>query len=186
MQLTSETFRYYMNFGFEIMDGYGRLLCLLNRNQPDATQPTRRPPTYNVRLLERGLAFPYFIWPNVNPWERPETIEEAVIHPGKARQMAENDRELKTARAAVREARAKHMGVFEMMDPLLLEPFELRNLCRRTVASRYLIDLNSDAGELIHPLNYPTVPQPEDRLWIPSVYVPLFEKAGWKVPSAPV
>jgi len=186
MQLTSETFRYYMNFGFEIMDSYGRLLCMLNRNQPNANQPTRRPPTYNVRMLERGLAFPYFIWPNVNPWERPETMEEAVIPPGQARQMAENDRELKTARAAVRDARSKHIGVFDMTNPLLLEPFELRNLCRRTAASRYLIDLNSNAGELIHPLSYPSVPHPEDRLWIPSVYVPLFEKAGWKVQSASV
>jgi endonuclease YncB( thermonuclease family) len=186
MQATVATFRYYMNFGFEVMDGYGRLLCLLNRNQPNRDQPTRRPPTYNVRLLERGRAFPYFIWPNVNPWERPETIEEAVIPPGKARTMAENDRELKSSRAAVRDARAKHLGIFDMMNPLLLEPFELRNLSRRVAASRYLIDLNSDSDVLIHPLNYPSVPMSEDRLWIPSIYVPLFEKVGWKPQASPV
>lgn len=186
MQQTPETFRYYMNFGFEVMDGYGRLLCMLNRNQPNPTQPARRPPTYNLRMLERGRAFPYFIWPNINPWDRPETIEEAVIPPGKARELAEADRELKTARAAVRTARGQHLGVFDMMNPLLLEPFELRNLCRRTPASRYLIDLASEGSELIHPLNYPSVPMPEDRLWIPSIYVPLFEKVGWKVQPSPV
>jgi hypothetical protein len=53
-------------------------------------------------------------------------------------------------------------------------------------ASRFLIDLNSDSNELIHPLNYPSVPLPEDRLWIPGAYVPLFEKAGWVCQQAPV
>jgi endonuclease YncB( thermonuclease family) len=186
LQQDPKTFRFYMNFGFEIMDGYGRLLCMLNRNQPNATQPTPRPPTYNLRLLERGRAFPYFIWPNVNPWERPETVEEAVIPPGAAKKMADADSELTRARAAVRKARSEHLGIFDSMRPLLLEPFELRGLARRNAASRFLIDLNADSSELIHPLNYPSVPLPEDRLWIPSAYVPLFEKAGWVRQQAPV
>lgn len=186
MQQTETTFSYYMNFGFEIMDGYGRLLCMVNRNQPNATSPTRRPPTYNIRLLERGRAFPYFIWPNVNPWQKPDSIDKAVIPPGQARTMAASDRELKTARTAVREARGRHLGVFDAMNPLLLEPFELRNLARREAAGRFLIDLNSDSDVLIHPLNYPSVPQSEDRLWIPSAYVPLFQEAGWKKQASPV
>jgi endonuclease YncB( thermonuclease family) len=186
MQQDPVTFRFYMNFGFEIMDGYGRLLCMLNRNQPNPTQPTPRPPTYNLRLLERGRAFPYFIWPNVNPWERPETVEEAVIPPGSAREMAAADSELTRVRAAVRKARAEHLGIFDSMRPLLLEPFELRYLARRSGVSRFLIDLNSDSSELIHPLNYPSVPLPEDRLWIPGAYIPLFEKAGWVCQQAPV
>ncbi len=185
MQQTPETFRYYMNFGFEVMDGYGRLLCMVNRNQPNGNVPTRRPPTYNLRMLERGRAFPYFIWPNINPWERPETMDEAVIPPGRAKAMAEADRELKSARGAVREARNRHIGVFDAMNPLLLEPFELRNLCRRVAATRYLIDLTVESDQLIHPLNYTSVPNSEDRLWIPSVYVPLFVEAGWKRQSAP-
>lgn len=185
MQQTPATFTYYMNFGFEVTDGYGRLLCMLNRNQPSATQPTPRPPSYNLRMLERGRAFPYFIWPNVNPWDRPETVEEAVIPPGKARELAENDRELKTARAVVRQARQQHLGIFDMLRPLLLEPFELRNLSRRVAASRYLIDLSSDTDTLLHPLNYPDVPFPEDRLWIPGAYVPLFQRSGWKVQAQP-
>lgn len=181
MGQTPESFRYYMNFGFEIMDGYGRLLCSLNRSQPNANQPTRRPPSYNLRMLESGRAFPYLIWPNVNPFDRPQFIDNAVIPPGMAKSMADADSELTRIRAAVREARARHLGVYDMSNPLLLEPFELRNLCRRVVATRYLIDLTSDSNCLIAPADYTTVPHPEDRLWIPEIYVPLFEKAGWKL-----
>lgn len=186
MRAEPQPFRYYMGFGFEVMDGYGRLLCILNRNQPDRNRPAPRPPSYNIRLLERGRAFPYFIWPNINPWDRPATIDEAVIPAGEANRLARDDRELRFAREAVRRARREHLGVFDMARPLLLEPFELRNLCRRTGPSRWLIDLSSDSDELIHPLNYPSVPHAEDRLWIPRISVPLFQDAGWKTQSSPV
>jgi endonuclease YncB( thermonuclease family) len=181
MNVAPSDFQFYMNFGFEVMDGYGRLLCVLNRNQPDNNHPTPRPPSYNLRMLERGRAFPYFIWPNVNPFERPERIDQAVIPPGMARQMAENDSELKRIRAAVQSARKNHLGIFDRMEPLLLEPFEFRNLCRRVPATRYLIDLTSDSDRLIPPADYPSVPMPEDRLWIPTSYMPLFREAGWRV-----
>lgn len=180
-----DSFRYYLGFGFEIMDGYGRLLCTINRSQPERTVPTPRPPTYNLRLLERGLAFPYFIWPNISPWDRPETVEAAVIPPGKAKEMADANQELNTARQLVQKARQNHLGVFDAMEPCLLEPFELRMLARRQLPSRYVIDLNSDSNRLIHPANYYSVPHSEDRLWIPSIYVPLFEKYGWKSDLAP-
>ncbi|MCA9047802.1 MAG: hypothetical protein KDA89_03690 [Planctomycetaceae bacterium] len=173
------TFSYYMNFGFEVMDGYGRFLCTINRNQPDRSRPTPRPPTYNLRLLERGRAFPYFIWPNVNPWERPDSIQKAVIPPGKARELAATDRELLMARRFVSNARSRHLGIYDSMNPLLLEPFELRFLARRELPERRLIDLTSDSNRLIAPQKYFEVSNPEDRLWIPSIYVPLFEKAGW-------
>ena len=178
------TFGYYLGFGFEIMDGYGRLLCTINRDQPERTVPTPRPPTYNLRMLERGLAFPYFIWPNMSPWDRPDSIQNAVIPPGKAREMADANRELTAARQFVSNARQKHIGVFDAMNPCMLEPFELRMLCRRALPSRYVIDLNSDSNRLIHPNNYHSVPNSEDRLWIPSIYVPLFEKYGWQADTA--
>lgn len=174
------TFRYYLQFGFEVMDGYGRFLCTINRNQPQRTVPAPRPPSYNMRLLERGLAFPYFIWPNINPWDRPDSIADAVIPPGKARELASTDSELVMARRSVQQARERHMGIFDAMNPLLLEPFELRFLARRSLPGRYVIDLSSDSSELVHPHRYFTIPHPEDRLWIPSIYVPLFEKHGWK------
>ena len=179
------TFGYYLGFGFEVMDGYGRFLCTINRNQPDRSKPTPRPPTYNLRLLERGRAFPYFIWPNMNPWDRPDTVTKAVIPPGKAKRLSENDRELLTARTSIQAARAQHRGIFDAMNPLLLEPFELRFLSRRQLPSRYVIDLTSDSSTLIHPHNYHRVPLPEDRLWIPPAYVPLFEKAGWQAEPPP-
>ena len=175
------TFGYYLRFGFEVMDGYGRFLCAINRNQPQRTVPTPRPPSYNMRLLERGLAFPYFIWPNINPNNRPDSVADAVIPPGKAREAAETDSELVMARTSVKSARARHLGLFDMTSPLLLEPFELRFLSRRSLPSRYLIDLSSDSNKLIPPERYFTVPHAEDRLWIPSIYVPLFEKHGWTI-----
>lgn len=178
------TFGYYLRFGFEIMDGFGRFLCVINREQPDRNNPAPRPQTYNMRLLEKGLAFPYFIWPNVNPWDRPATVMDAVIPPGKARQAAEANSELVRARERVQRARQSHLGLFEMTSPLLLEPFELRFLSRRQLPGRYVIDLNSDSNRLIHPHRYYTVPHPEDRLWIPPQYVPLFESRGWVAESA--
>jgi hypothetical protein len=186
MGQTAAEFGYFMGFGFEVMDGYGRFLCTINRDQPSRTEPTPRPPTYNMRMLERGLAFPYFIWPNMNPWERPDSIAKAVIPPGKAKELASTDRELQMARNAVQKARANHLGVFDAMNPLLLEPFELRFLSRRSLPDRYLIDLTSDSDKMIHPHNYFHIPNPEDRLWISSIYVPFFEKHGWKVPVDPV
>lgn len=177
------SFGYYLRFGFEVMDRYGRFLCTINRNQPQRTVPTPRPPSYNLRLLERGMAFAYFIWPNVNPWDRADSVADAVIPPGEAKKLAETDSSLVRARASVQRARAQHLGVFDMSQPLLLEPFELRFLSRRQLPSRYLIDLTSESNRLIHPHRYYTVPHSEDRLWIPPEYVPLFEKAGWVAES---
>ena len=181
MNQSVETFSYYLTFGFEVMDGYGRFLCHINRNQPNRDIPTRRPPSYNLRMLERGQAFPYFIWPNINPWDRPESITAAVIPPDKVQNLVESNGELQRAREAVQNARQKHFGLFDAMDPLLLEPFELRFLSRRQLPSRYVIDLNANDGILIHPSEYFRVPLAEDRLWIPPAYVPLFEKSGWTI-----
>jgi hypothetical protein len=45
-----------------------------------------------------------------------------------------------------------------------------------------LIDLNSDSDTLILPQSYLSVPLPEDRLFIPAEYVPLWVEKGWKRP----
>lgn len=175
------TFGYYMVFGFEVMDGYGRFLCSINRDQPQRTVPTPRPPTYNMRMLRSGLAFPYFIWPNVNPFQRPDSVAKAVIPAGKAKELAETDMELKLARSAVQEARQQHLGLFDMMEPCSLEPFELRFLSRRELPSRYVIDLTSDSDQMLPPERYYEIPNSEDRMWISSIYVPLFQQHGWKI-----
>ena len=185
MGKTNEDFKFYMVFGYEVMDGYGRFLCVINRDQPERTVPAPRPPTYNQRMLERGLAFPYFIFPNVNPYNRADSVTEAVIKPGTAKTVMSDNREIKTARENVQQARAKHLGLFDASDPALLEPFELRAIARREPPGRWLIDISKNDDVLIHPHNYYTVPHPEDRLFIPSHYVPLFVEQGWKRQTAP-
>ncbi len=185
MGTTNETFSFYMVFGHEVMDGYGRFLCAINRNQPDREKPTPRPPTYNQRLLERGLAFPYFIWPNINPWQLSDSVMEAVIKPGTAAKVMAENREITFARDNVGKARRNHKGLFDATDPALLEPCELRSIARRQLPGRYLIDMSRNDDVLLHPHNYYTVPHSEDRLFIPSQYVPLFVEQGWKKQAAP-
>lgn len=62
--LTMDHFQFFAAFTRELVDRYGRLLAWLNVNDQIAT----RPPDYNTRMLEKGLATPYFIWPNLDPW----------------------------------------------------------------------------------------------------------------------
>ncbi len=180
MQKTEETFQMFMVFGYEIMDGFGRFLCYINRNQPSRTKPTPRPPSYNERLLKLGQACPYFIWPNVNPWRKEDSILDAVPDPQGMKRQAMLDRTLGRVRSDVAAARAAHKGLFDAMSPLQLEPFELRFLARRSRPTRWVIDLNSDDGRLLRPENYYQVPHAEDRLFVSPEHVPLFVSRGWK------
>jgi len=43
-----------------------------------------------------------------------------------------------------------------------------------------LVDLSVDAEVLLPPQAYPDVARPEDRLFVPAEYVPLWEQHGWK------
>ena len=61
-------FQFFLVFAHEVMDGYGRMLCYINRHQPDGNVPEPRPRSYNERLLQAGMVSPYFIWPNINPF----------------------------------------------------------------------------------------------------------------------
>lgn len=180
-----EDFAFYLRFAFEIMDGYGRLLCYINRDQPDADVPSPRPLPYNVRMLNEAMASPYFIWPNINPWRAYGSIPDAVFVPGTAKDTAESDKKLNEARQAVKAARANHVGIFDAAEPLRVEPFEVRYLSRCSAPGRYVIDLSKNDDVLIHPENYYTVPYSEDRLFISEQYVPLFVEAGWKRQTAP-
>jgi hypothetical protein len=60
------------------------------------------------------------------------------------------------------------------------EEFELRFLSRRQPPDRWVIDLGRDDDALLPPQAYFTIPNPEDRLYIPGEYVPLFVEAGWR------
>jgi hypothetical protein len=175
---TPEQFQYFVAFSYEVFDRYGRFLAFVNREQPHPTQPVPRPRSYNERQLEAGRALPYFIWPNVNPFRKAKTILHAVPAPGTERALAERD-DLKAARDAVKSARAGGRGVFDPADPLRFEAFEIRFLGRKEAPLRAVIDLSVATGVLLRPQSYFKVPNPEDRLYVPGEFVPLFASRGW-------
>lgn len=189
---TPETFRFFLSFAHEVMDRYGRFLGYLNRLQPDANEPEPRPRSYNERLLEAGVANPYFIWPNVDPFRGPSSLAAAVPKPRTASELASGNNALAQAREWVRAARNAQAGVFSNEDPLLLQAFELRFLSRQSTVEddggergvrrppdRWVIDLSKEDDTLLTPQQYHTIPFPEDRLFVPAEYVPLFVERGW-------
>jgi endonuclease YncB( thermonuclease family) len=185
MGAAKETFEFFVAFASEVMDRYGRLLGYLNRHQPDATTPEPRPISYNERLLQSGMISPYFIWPNVNPFRANQSVVTAAesFPPGTARDVAEGEVTLRTARRWVRDARSAKVGLFVESDPLRLQPFELRFLARRQAPDRWVIDLSRNDPFLIAPQRYHTIPQVEDRLFVPPEFVPLFQRNGWQLQS---
>jgi endonuclease YncB( thermonuclease family) len=176
---TAETYRFFLAFAFEVMDRYGRFLCYVNRNQPDADDPEPRPESYNDRLLKKGMASPFFVWPNVDPFLEADSVTEAVIGPGKASEKGQEGA-LGRARDWVRKARAEKLGIFDGNDPLRLQAFELRFLGRRTPPDRWVIDLSKEDDVLVRPQNYYAIENAEDRLFVPNEYVPLFVESGWR------
>ncbi|MGH2394776.1 MAG: hypothetical protein ACRDGH_15030, partial [Candidatus Limnocylindria bacterium] len=182
-------FRFFLAFAGEVMDRYGRLLAYLNRHEPDPG-PAGRPDTYNERLLAAGWVTPYFIWPNVNPFRRATSISAAVPKPGTAHANAQHESTLRNARESVTAARAAGVGLYQPGSELRLLPFELRYLARshatpsgavrRSPPDRWLIDLSSDDDRLYPPQAYWRIRNPEDRLFVPAEYVPLFVERGWR------
>jgi endonuclease YncB( thermonuclease family) len=166
---TRDEFRFFMVFATEVIDGYGRLLCYLNRDQPEPP----RPPSYNERLLVAGEVTPYFIWPNVDPFRTQPSLVEAVPRPGAAPPLADE-------RAAVAAARAQGIGLWGGDDPLRLLPFELRFLARLSPPERWVIDVAARDDRLLAPQLYPRIDRPEDRLFVGEAFVPLFESRGWR------
>ncbi|QSI78418.1 MULTISPECIES: hypothetical protein [Niveibacterium] len=175
--LTPEAFRFYVRFSREVMDSYGRLLGWINREEASDD----RPPTYNHRMMLKGLALPYFIWPNVAPWRRIGALRDAVPIPGSQARIAETDNRLKQAREWFRANREAGVGVFDTEDPLRLQAFELRYLTQRKAPNRWVIDLSKADNLLIDPQRYYTVENPEDRLFVPDDYLELFLAKGWQI-----
>lgn len=178
-----DTFEFFVGFAHEIMDRYGRLLGYLNRRQPDPLLPQPRPDSYNERLLDLGVVAPYFIWPNIDPFREQPSLLDAVPPPGQAREWAESSATLQRARSAVAAARTARVGIFDRADPLLLMPFELRYLARRTPPERLVIHLGSDSDRLLAPHDYYLVRRHEDRLFVAPEYAPLFASRGWRLPA---
>src|SRR5262245_54395978 len=175
-----DQFRYFLSFSYEVFDRFGRFLAFLNRNQPNPNVPAPRPRSYNDRQLQTGRALPYFIWPNINPFREADSVPSAVPRPGTANDIAESG-DLKLARDLVKNARAAEMGVFDPADPLRFEAFEIRYLGRREAPTRAVIDLSKNDDVMLRPQSYFTIPLPEDRLFVPGEFVPLFAAKGWRL-----
>lgn len=174
------TFSYFIAFSFEVFDSNGRFLAFINRNQSDPNLPGPRPLPYNERMLEQGAALPYFIWPNIDPF-RKESLLDAVIAPRTANQVAQATPALRRARDFVRQARLAGSGVFDPTNPLRFEAFEIRYLARRQPPNRAVIDLSRNDNVILRPQSYFRIPNPEDRLFIPPAFVPLFVSRGWRL-----
>jgi endonuclease YncB( thermonuclease family) len=184
LQQTPETFRFFCSFANEVMDAYGRLLCYINRDQPDADDPEPRPKSYNERLLALGHVTPYFIWPNLDPYRPPRRPVDAVPVPHTIAPVDVTLEELESldvARESVRQARRQELGVFDPANPLRVYPFELRFLSRRTPPERWVIDLSAGDDLLREPQSYHLISNVEDRLFIPEEYVALFVSKGWQI-----
>jgi hypothetical protein len=177
------SFEYFLSFSHGLLDQYGRFLAFVNRNQSSATPSLPRPLSYNERMLQVGAAMPFFMWPNIDPFRQSKSIVKAVIPPGTANTMAQGTASLRRARDFVKQARANAAAktVFEAGNPLRFEAFEVRYLSRRKAPDRAVIDLSKNDDVLLQPQHYFHIPNPEDRLFIPPEYVPLFASRGWKL-----
>jgi hypothetical protein len=170
-----EKFSFFLRYAHEALDRYGRLLAYVNA---DVARKSDRPLAYNERMLEAGLASPYFIWPNLEPFKQQARRLDAGPAPADVPALADRE-SLGRARRWVKAARDKHVGIFDVADPLLLQPFELRFLAQRRAPERWVVDLTGVNGKLIEPTKYHLVPNAEDRLFVPDEYVPLFRMKGW-------
>lgn len=183
---TRETFRFYLVFASDVMDGYGRLLCYINRQQTADDDAPPRPPFYQERMLETGHVAPFFMWPNVDPFIKDQlsssSLVNAVLPPNTPiAQLEAKAPRLKLARAAVKAARTAKKGIFSTgANELALLAHEVRFLASRHPNRRWVIDLSAGGDTLIRPQNYFMVPNYEDRLFIPEEFVPLFVEQGWK------
>lgn len=171
--------QFFLAFAYDALDFFGRLLAYVHPDQPDTPREDRAQ-SYNARMLATGLAAPYFIFPNVDPFRAtgsPLAAAAAATDPETILNAAPN---LRAARALVAGARAAERGVFDPARAIPFDAFEFRFLARRAPPSRWVIDLARNERRLLPPQRYIEVPRLEDRLFVPEEFVPLFEATGWK------
>ncbi|MBL7775788.1 MAG: hypothetical protein JNK89_07270 [Saprospiraceae bacterium] len=186
---TKEDFRFFMAFGHEFLDGSGRLLCYLHPDRSNFSDRKLRDAlpssSYNERQLAAGAAHPYFIWPNIQPFLNNRPFAPENLEPKKFWSIVQRSSKLQQARTSVKAARKAGLGVFDPQDPLRLAPFELRFLSRKALPKRYVLDLSQPGSKrLLDPELYYTIPNPEDRLFIPAEYQLLFQATGWALEVA--
>lgn len=180
----NESFEFFLAFGYEILDQYGRLLCYLNAERTIFTPPAQANAlSYNERMLDSGAVVPYFIFPNLQPFMEGRPFAADAIKPTGFWSAVDAAAKLRRAREAVAAARAAKRGVFSDDDPLRLLPYEIRYLARATSTGpdRYVIDLGKHGNtKILEPDKYISIKNVEDRLFVPREFVPLFVLNGWK------
>lgn len=183
---TADQFDFFLAFGYEVLDQYGRMLCYLNAERSMFTPPaTANRLSYNERLLASGAAVPFFIFPNLQPFMAGRPFDVTAIAPAGFWAAVKAASKLKEARQAVAAARAAGKGVFAASGGLVVLPYELRYLARlgSTGPDRYVIDLGKPGGtKMLKPERYFSIANLEDRLFVPREFVPLFAMNGWQVP----
>jgi hypothetical protein len=181
-------FSFFLAFAYEVMDRYGRFLCYIDKRK--STQERERDPlTYNEKMLQKGLAAPYFIWPNTDPFRKEtkdiQSLSDAIYPANKFYEEINADNRLTDARNSVRAARKDEIGIYsrEKDGPLKLQSFELRYLFRRKPPERFVIDMSaSDTSPiLLRPTEYYTIPHEEDRLFVDVNYIHLFKSKGYRI-----
>ena len=183
---STRSFTFFMAFANDFLDGYGRLLCYLNsatdnfKNQKDKEEVKKY--SYNERQLAAGWAAPYFIWPNTQPFLSIKAFSKENVLPQNFWLLIKKSGKLHQARKFVSDARIAGKGIFSAANPLKLMPFELRIISRKKSPDRYVVDLRDEGSNvLLKPEEYIKIPHQEDRLHIPSEYVPIFQIYGWVI-----
>ncbi|HRH45239.1 MAG TPA: hypothetical protein PKY82_26610 [Pyrinomonadaceae bacterium] len=180
---TKDNFEFFLAFGYEFLDRYGRLLCYLSADEKNFN-PTQRKSSYNEQQLENGMAVPYFIYPNIQPFLSIDPFDKNISTPNGFWQKINGAAKLQAARKAVSDARTANKGVFDLIDPLILLPYELRFIARKdtTGPDRFVIDLSNVGGnKIFKPEDYYKIPNYEDRLFVGKEFVPLLTTNGWVI-----
>jgi endonuclease YncB( thermonuclease family) len=205
-QFGKDYYRFQIEFPYEVLDRYGRFLGWVKRFEYEERFAKGIIP-YNDSMVEKGMAFPYLIWPSLSTSKRDYNLQQLVPSKDDFKELIVEDDRIKTIRLLAEKARKKKLGIFGLKnsDELLL-PFELRFLVERNYGTtddlpvssithedsndrshkkplfRYVINLSkSDNPVLMKPNQYYKIKNYEDRLFIPPEYVPLFREKGYEI-----
>ena len=183
-----DEFEFFLSFGYEFLDQYGRMLCYLNAERSIFPSPSLASKlSYNERLLAGGTVLPYFIFPNLQPFMAGRPFDADAIKPAGFWSAVLAAGKLQAARAAVATARSAQRGVFDAAEPLIILPYELRYIARlhSSGPDRFVIDLGDPgSNRILPPERYIDIEHVEDRLFVAREFVPLFVLNGWQIASA--
>lgn len=180
-----DSFWFFLAFGSDFFDSYGRTLCYLNAERSIFTPPaTANKLSYNERLLQSGAVTPYFIYPNTEPFLSSQPFDAANLKPTGFWKMIASSQKLQAARASVAAARTAAIGIFAPANALILLPYEIRFIARKDSfgPDRFVIDLSKNgSNKIIKPERYFSIKNVEDRLFVSKEHVPLFLINGWAI-----